>query len=254
MRIIKTSDIESDIPAVTSEQMREVDRLMIQEYGVELMQMMEHAGRNLAELVRRFLKGSVEDRLIVVAVGKGNNGGGGLVVARHLHNWGARVTVLLPPQKLKDMTLKQMNLLKKLVIDLKCGAEALEYLNKKKICIVIDALIGYSLSGPPRGWQGEMIKAINNLKIPVVSLDIPSGLDSTTGEIYNPCVRATLTMTLALPKKGLLVNGAEKVTGKIYLADIGVPGELYKKMGFSVGPLFAEETIISLEDIAEELA
>jgi NAD(P)H-hydrate epimerase len=237
------------IPVVTTEQMQDIDRRMIREYGIELIQMMENAGRNLAELVRRYLGGSVERSSIIVAVGKGNNGGGGLVAARHLHNWGAKITVLMPIHELKSMPDKQLRVLEKLRIDLKKGDEALTHLSNSQMDVVVDALIGYSLSGDPLGWIGEMIKAINNLNIPVISLDVPSGLDTTTGEIYNPCVKADLTMTLALPKTGLFVNGAEKVTGKIYLADIGVPLELYKKMGIVIGPLFAKDTIINITDI-----
>ncbi|MGQ9850748.1 MAG: NAD(P)H-hydrate epimerase, partial [Aggregatilineaceae bacterium] len=79
------------IPAITTAQMAEVDRLMIEEYGILLIQMMENAGRNLAEQARRMLGGDLTDRRIVVLCGAGNNGGGGMVAARHLHNRGARV-------------------------------------------------------------------------------------------------------------------------------------------------------------------
>ncbi len=86
----------SDIPFLTADQMREVDRLMIEEYGIELLQMMENAGRSLADLAReRFLDDNPRRRVVVLLAGAGGNGGGGLVAARRLHTWGARVHVLL---------------------------------------------------------------------------------------------------------------------------------------------------------------
>jgi len=100
------------IPVVNTAEMREVDRLMIEKYGIQLLQMMENAGRNLAELARRFLDGSVSGKQIIVVAGKGNNGGGVLVAARHLYNWGAQITVLLQTEELSGIPELQWNILK----------------------------------------------------------------------------------------------------------------------------------------------
>lgn len=105
----------SQIPIVTTEQMREVDRLMIEKYGIQLIQMMENAGHNLAKLTRRFLENSVVGKHILIACGKGGNGGGGFVAARHLYNWGAEVTVLIEAEDLlKNIPKIQWEILKTL--------------------------------------------------------------------------------------------------------------------------------------------
>ena len=135
-------------PALSTEQMREVDRLMIEAYGIELIQMMENAGRNLALLARRMLS-DVVDRSIVVLAGRGNNGGGGLVAARHLHNWGAWVQVLCsyPPQDYTGVPAHQLSTLQAMDVPLAWADEGWEL----PACdLVIDAIIGYGLRGDPR--------------------------------------------------------------------------------------------------------
>lgn len=237
----------SAIPVVTAAEMREVDRLMVEEYGVWLMQMMENAGRNLAELARRQLGGSVLGKDLIVAAGQGNNGGGGLVAARHLANWGAGVAVLLEGAGLSGVPALQWEILKRLPLEKRLAQDALSALTDYKGDLIIDALIGYGLAGPPRGWTACLIEAINDQNRPVIALDVPSGLDATTGEIYHPCIRATATLTLALPKAGLMKPGAREAVGALYLADIGVPETLYEKLGLAVGRLFARDAIIPVD-------
>ncbi len=234
------------IPALTAEQMRKVDQLTVEKYGIQLIQMMENAGRNLAELTRRWLGGSVQGRHVIVATGKGNNGGGGMVAARHLHHWGARVTVLLESERFSGTPRLQWEILKRLPLERKLAQAALELLAKCRGDVLIDALIGYGLSGPPRGWVARAIVAINALGIPVIALDVPSGLDATTGKIHQPCIRATATLSLALPKTGLMKPEAKDAIGRLYLADIGVPNVVYREMGIEVGPVFTHNAIISL--------
>ena len=121
-------------------------------------------------------------------------------------------------------------------------------LNKEAVPdLIIDGIIGYSLQGVPRGAAAEMINWVNRLETPVLSLDVPSGLDAGTGEIHSPAIHADATMTLALPKTGLRQTGAEYV-GELYLADIGVPPELYENplLRLQVGPIFQNEQIIRL--------
>jgi len=242
---IKVGGLE--IPAVTTGTMHEVDRLMMEKYGVRLLQMMENAGRNLAEAARRFLGGSVNGKKIAVIAGGGNNGGGGLAAARHLYNWGAQVAVLLKTQDLSGATEVQYDILKKLPVEVAAGDDALDLLPGAQPDMVIDAIIGYGLSGAPRGWAAGMIEAVNHLGVPVISLDVPSGLDATTGEVYDPCIRAAATVTLALPKTGLLSPEAREVVGELYLADIGVPDVLYRELGIGVPILFHHDTIIKLQ-------
>ncbi len=188
-----------NLPSLTTEQMADVDRLMIEEYGILLIQMMENAGRNLAEQARRMLGGCVTDRRIVVLCGAGNNGGGGMVAARHLHNRGANVSVKLvaDPARLKDVPAHQWRILR--VIDLTSQADP----DLAHADLIIDAMIGYGLTGNPRGDIAEWIERANTSGHPILALDTPSGLDTTSGIPGQPCIRATATLTLALPKMGL---------------------------------------------------
>ncbi len=229
------------LPAVTMAQMIEVDRLMIEEYGIVLMQMMENAGRQLAEQARRML-GSVVDRNIVVLCGAGNNGGGGMVAARHLHNRGANVGVKFVgnPDRSTDVSAHQYRILQKLRL---IAADDPDLTQAE---LIVDALIGYGLTSNPRGAIAEWIERANTAARPILALDTPSGLDATTGLPGSPCIRAAATMTLALPKTGLLVPGAKPFVGDLYLADIGVPPELYAhpSLGLTVGAIFAEDSII----------
>ncbi len=224
---------------LTTAQMVEVDRLMIEVYGIQLIQMMENAGRNLAELTRRMLGGQLSGRRIVILCGAGNNGGGGMVAARHLHNGGATVHIkLVADHYLKDIPAHQWRILTAM------GLATNDDPDLAKADLILDALIGYSLSGNPRGAAAEWIERVNASKRPVLALDTPSGLDTTTGIPAASCIHAKATMTFALPKTGLVTPQAQSFVGDLYVADIGVPPELYKRMGIIVDPIFSQETII----------
>ncbi|MBI3244677.1 MAG: NAD(P)H-hydrate epimerase [Chloroflexi bacterium] len=228
------------LPSLTTAQMADVDRLMIEEYSILLIQMMENAGRNLAEQARRMLDGQLAGRHIVVLCGAGNNGGGGMVAARHLHNRGASVRVKFvgDPARLKDVPAHQWRILQ--AMDLAKNDDP----DLAQADLIIDALIGYGLSGDPRRATAEWIVQANLSGRPILALDTPSGLDATTGVPGSPCIRANATLTLALPKAGLLQVNARHFVGGLYLADISVPPELYRRIGVEVGPLFAEDIVI----------
>lgn len=234
--------MRQNILAVTTAQMAEVDRLMIEEYGILLIQMMENAGRNLAEMARRMLNGQLAGRRIAVLCGAGNNGGGGMVAARHLHNRGADVHVkyVSEPGCLKDIPAHQWRILQAM------GLENDDDPDLARADLIVDALIGYGLTGDPRGPVAEWIERANGAHRPILSLDAPSGLDTTTGIPGHPCIRASATLTLALPKTGLLALSARPLVGDLYLADIGVPPELYRRLGLDLGPVFADDTIIRI--------
>lgn len=232
-----------DLPVLTTEQMVEVDRLMIEEWGITLLQMMENAGQKLAELARRQLGGSVQGARVAVLCGNGNNGGGGMVAARHMHNWGARVQAILArnEMQLKEIPAHQWQILKKMGIT---GSSA----GLSETDLILDALLGYGAKGNPRPPLADWIRHANESKRPILSLDAPSGLDTTTGMPGAPCVRASATLTLALPKKGLLTAQAKPFVGALYLADIGVPPELYAapSLGLQVNSPFGEGTLLKL--------
>lgn len=236
-----------EIPYLTADQMAEVDRLMVEEYGIHLIQMMENAGGQLAQLARnRFLEGNAVGKQVVLLVGSGGNGGGALVCARHLHNWGAEVTVVLrvAVQDLAGTIKHQGEILGQMGVEI----GAIEDIKKKpQWDLIVDGIIGYSLQGAPRGGAAEMIRWANGQKSPILALDLPSGLNASTGEALEPTIRAAATMTLALPKEGLR-RTRKDVVGELYLADIGVPPELYAlaPLNMEIGPLFAKKQILRL--------
>lgn len=234
--------------------MIEVDRLMINSYGISLLQMMENAGRNLAILAKKMLNNSVLYKRICVVVGNGNNGGGGLAAARHLSNWGAEVTVLVatPSASFKHAAARQLETVRQLPISVVFAGNQAEYIDWCSCQLVVDAIFGYGLNRTPEGLTSEIIQAINTLECPVLSLDAPSGLDTNHGHITNTIVRADATLTLALPKSGLIQNGAHSYVGQLYIGDISVPPLLYCQLGLEVEPLFAENPIVLYREVKLE--
>jgi NAD(P)H-hydrate epimerase len=221
-----------DVPALTTDQMREVDRAMIEDLHIELMQMMENAGRSLAELaLARFAPVT-----LTVLAGPGGNGGGGLVAARHLVNRGRIVSVVLSePDSLTPVPAHQADILARMGAVMATAPPEAD--------LVVDALIGYSLRDDPTGRAAALIQWANQQPAPVLALDAPSGLDVSTGIAGTPHIQATATLTLALPKVGLIDAPA---VGELYLADISVPAIIYQRLGLTPPNLFRDNVIISL--------
>lgn len=245
---------KTKIQSISTDQMREVDDLMINKYGIELIQMMENAGANLAEFTINLMDKNFENRNpknVVVACGLGNNGGGGMVASRHLSNRGLNVTVVLAgaEAKLKPIPLKQWNILKKLPIGMVIAnsSDTLGVFNEADL--IIDAIIGYGMHGELKGIPAHVIHEIlNSQNQKVVSLDAPSGLNTTTGDFNEKvCIRAYATMTLALPKTGLIQDNAKECVGELYVADISVPPVLYQSIGINYQSIFNESSIIKIK-------
>jgi NAD(P)H-hydrate epimerase len=234
--------VHMDVPALTTEQIVEVDWLMVSDYGIELIQMMENAGRSLAELTLRMLNASPSDQSVCVLCGRGNNGGGGMVAARHLHNRGVDVHAIRLGGELKDVPAKQWSILENI------GLQNEPYFDLSQADIILDALIGYGLQGDPRSEVAVWIEKANAAGKPILALDAPSGLDSTLGTASSPTVRADATLILALPKVGLMNASARPYVGNLYLADISVPPELYRKMGLEVQNFFEKDAIIKIRE------
>ncbi len=208
-----------EVPAVTAAQMREVDRIAVEETGPNLFQMMENAGRNLAELAIELA--GVRARILVLA-GPGGNGGGGICAARHLANHGVDVELcLVAPDRLGEVPAFQLKVFRA------SGGRELEGLPRDLPSLILDAIFGYSLSGAPRGKGADLIRWANQGGAPILALDLPSGLDATSGDAPGEVIRARWTMTLALPKSGL----HSEPTGELILADIGIPRGVYARMG-----------------------
>lgn len=219
------------LPALTELQMREVDRIAMEDFGLGVLQMMENAGRNLAlHAIENVDDPSAE---IVILAGSGGNGGGGISCARHLRNRGYRVRLFLTrdPSELRGSAGAQYQIVERAGLAATSASEAEERI--KHSALVIDALIGYSLKGAPSGATKDLIEMVNAFSERTLALDIPSGFDSTNGEIPGVAIQPHRTLTLALPKTGL-----RAVPGELYVADIGIPPEVYAPLGITLEPFF----------------
>ncbi len=236
------------VPYLTTEQMIEVDRAMIEDFKIELTQMMENAGHGLAHLAReRFLEGDPLGKRVTVMAGTGGNGGGVLVCARRLHNWGAGVKVLItkPGEGFAPVPAHQLRILRRMRVEVELPEIPIRGPSPD---LIVDGVIGYSLKGNPGGTAGELIRWANAQNSPILALDTPSGVDTTSGTVFDPAIEAAATMTLALPKEGLRAPGARAHVGELYLADIGVPPSLYAEptLGLRVGSIFSESDVVRL--------
>jgi NAD(P)H-hydrate epimerase len=237
------------IPVLTPDQMSRVDRIMADDFGVTVLQLMEVAGQGVAAWAReQFLAGNACGKRVLVLAGSGGNGGDGMVAARFLHGWGAHAVIWLSHEAatLQGAAAHQLRALRTLDLPIHPPLEpdrpwpgALPDAD-----LIVDALLGFGLSGPPSGPAARLIDAANAHPAPVLAVDLPSGLDARTGAPYDPCIRADATLTLALPKTGLLAAAARPVLGELAVADIGIPPEVYARVGIHVEPLFGEQSIV----------
>jgi NAD(P)H-hydrate epimerase len=224
VRFVTETRIE--VPAISSAQMREVERIALEETGSNLHQMMENAGRNLALLGLELLGGAWRGRKVVVLAGAGGNGGGGICAARHLANHGADVRLYLAaPQRLGGVPSFQRK-----IFQSTSGREleATE-LGQSEPGLIFDALIGYSLRAAPEGPVVDAIQWANASGAPIPALDVPSGVNADDGGTPGMFIRPRWTMTLALPKTGLL----SERTGELFLAHIGIPDGTYRRIGLN---------------------
>ena len=237
-----------EIPSLTTEQMKQVDSLAVKFFGLDILQLMENAGRNVAETARLFL-GKLRGKEITILCGKGNNGGDGLVAARWLINWGAKIKVILAchPDELSENNRAQLGVLRSMFADVLHLIHSYQYEDAiKRADLIIDGLIGYGIQGDPQGLCAKLIEFTNQNAKKVLAIDIPSGLNPDTGEPYKPCIKADATITFCLPKRGLLEKSARDFVGKIYLGDIGIPTEVFEKMGLKIPKTFEKESLIKL--------
>lgn len=228
------------VPAVTAEQMREVDRIAVEETGPNLYQMMENAGRNLALLAIEFLGSNWTAAKVLVLAGSGGNGGGGICAARHLANQGCKVGLCLSD----SARLKGVPAFQRKVFQSARGREIeIAALPNERVDLVLDALIGYGLQASPKGAVANLLCWANGVKAPILSLDVPSGIDATTGFSLGEHIRPRWTMTLALPKTGLLPDQ----TGELFLADLGIPESVYRRLGLDYMAPFGGRSWVRLD-------
>ncbi len=212
---------------VTAGQMQSIDRRAIDKYGIPGLVLMENAGRECAERIWQKYS-AMPDGKILIFVGKGNNGGDGMVIARHLLNKGAEVRVFLLAKhsELKGDAKTHADAAFSMEAHIREVDESkLKYLDHSlRHCrIVVDALFGSGLTRPVEGIYEKVVDKINQFENYVVAVDIPSGIDSDSGQIMGPYIKADLTVALAQYKRSHLLHPAAEAMGEIQLADIGIP-------------------------------
>ncbi|MBN1688508.1 MAG: NAD(P)H-hydrate epimerase [Candidatus Omnitrophica bacterium] len=214
--------------SVSAAEMRELDRRAIEEFGIPSLLLMENAGRGISEVIHRNYHG----KRICILVGKGNNGGDGLVVARHLWNHDFQVLVLLfaDPEKLNPDPAVNYGIVSKMMIPCEVVTEKTDHAWLRgyfeRSDVVVDALFGVGLSQPLTGIFEMGVKLANEIAKSVVAVDIPSGLDADTGEVLGCAMKATLTATLGLPKHGLFQGEGPRYAGRVCVVDIGLPKQI----------------------------
>jgi NAD(P)H-hydrate epimerase len=208
---------------VTRAEMREIDRLAVERHGIAVEVLMENAGRAVAEAVAE--RASPVSPVVVVC-GGGNNGGDGFVAARLLAERGFEVEVLATQKSYDPSTATGRNW-ERAVGEL----EFVGRLKRRPMAVLVDALFGTGLSREVKGRERGLIEEMNALDrrwFPVVSVDIPSGLDADTGRPLGAAVEASVTVTMGLPKAGFRAPGAKRYVGELVVAEIGFPAELLK--------------------------
>ncbi|MDB5319974.1 MAG: nnr 1 [Phycisphaerales bacterium] len=214
------------IVRLTRRQVREVDRRAIENYGIPGIVLMENAARGAAEVAWEMLDRRPQN--VTIICGGGNNGGDGLAIARHLHNHGANVQVLLAidPEKYIGDAAINWRIVQSMGLDVAGSEDAAELVSPLAASMIIDALFGTGLTQPPRADAQALIQRMNASTLPILSIDLPSGLDCDTGEPLDACVRATQTVTFVAEKAGFANPESRHFTGDITIVDIGCPREL----------------------------
>lgn len=249
-----------DVPTVTASQMAEVDRVAIHEYGIAIEMLMENASAAVATAARVLLD-DVEGKRIVCLAGSGNNGGDALGTARRLHGWGAEVSCVLsaPVERVGPTTRTQYEILRRLrVVVSTPGLRAAATEGRSEASptgasdapglaeadLIVDGLLGYSVRGSPRGRVEGLIVEANRSRAPILAIDVPSGLDPDTGEPLGVAIRAACTVTLALPKAGIVRGPARSLVGELLLADIGIPAAAYERFGIDARRCFVSGDLV----------
>lgn len=215
-------------PTITTAEMARADRATIEDLGIPIAALMENAGRQVAAVARMLLGGSVARRRIVAICGRGNNGGDGLAAVRHLYGWGAdaRAVVCGDPETLRELPATQRDALRAMGVRVaRFDPDGPDEVTDAEL--LIDALLGYSATGPPRDEIAECIRVADRSRVPILAVDLPSGIDPDAGTPLGVTIRARCTVTLAFPKRGLVAPAAAPLVGELVLADIGIPAAAY---------------------------
>jgi hydroxyethylthiazole kinase-like uncharacterized protein yjeF len=214
--------------SMTKDVARSIDRLARRELGMPTLVLMENAGRSIAEAALEMLKNPGK---VVIFCGKGNNAGDGFVAARHLLSQGVDIEVYLAAEydTIKNEARVNLDILKALGLGINevVDRKALDRIELTECSLIIDALFGVGLSGEIRGIYRDIISLVNNSKIPVLSIDIPSGLDADTGRVLGVCIEADKTVTFVSKKPGMTIGCGPACCGQIITCDIGFPSGFF---------------------------
>jgi len=223
------------VKIVTVNQMRQIEEDCVR-IGISVSALMENAGKAVAEEVKKIL-GTFDRQRILILIGPGNNGGDGLVAARYLHDWGAKVSLYLFSQRpVDDANFKLVQERDITYIDI-TQDENMGKLSEILLSTdtIIDALFG---TGKSRALRDTFLQALGTVgkakkkrpDLRIIALDLPSGLDADTGAVDPACLYADYTITLGFPKPGLLNSPGKERVGKLTVVDIGIPSYLTKRV------------------------
>ncbi len=218
---------------VTAEEMQRIDKTTIEEIGIPGMVLMENAGRAVAEKIMDLVPEPTSQ--VWIFSGKGNNGGDGFVIARYLSESGypVRVWLLAEPGGFMGDAAIHLHVIQNLGLCIQHiqDIQELDSLPWEEADLMVDAVFGTGLRGPVRGFAVDVIESINRCSCPVIAVDIPSGLNADTGVAEGSCIHATHTITIGLPKRGLLFS---PYVGRWEVVDIGFPDAVVQQQGIQV--------------------
>lgn len=212
---------------LTARQAKAIDTKVRKEVGISTLVLMENAGKAITEEAIKIIYNKNKPK-VAIFCGKGNNGGDGFVAARHFLIRGIKPDIFLAGKVSQVRDEARLNLeillkIKQKIIEAK--KEDLHLVKSKvaKCDLIIDALLGVGLSGRVRGIYQDLIGIINLSKAYILSVDIPSGLDATTGKALGYCIKADKTVTFMAKKRGMVTGGGSKYCGRILVKDLGIP-------------------------------
>lgn len=226
---------------VTAGEMTALEQIAIHEYGIDGLLLMENAARSFCDALETEW-GNFHGKTVAVFCGKGNNGGDGFAISRHLANRGASVTVIIGfnPAELKADAKKNFDIIKKMQLSIIPFAD----MPKSRYDIVIDALLGTGFHGVATGDMAQMIESVNTSGERIASVDVPSGASCSDGKVDGVCVKADVTVTFCLAKPGHYLYPAKEYCGKVVVTDISIPKNIvnnFPAMAYTLDETLAEE-------------
>jgi len=238
----------AEIPSVSVAQMREIQRAAQEDLGYDILQITEGAGRSIAQLALAMLGGRGSGQRVVILAGGGNKGGAGLCAARYLVNWGVAAEPVFGEieSEMSFATRRQLNTLRAIgVVERDEGMSEIDLEDRLSgSVLIIDALIGFGLEGPPTGLAAALTELGVASGRPTLAVDMPTGVSATTGEVHSPAIRAMTTLMLDLPKIGILEPRCRPWVGELYLADLGIPRMIHERLGIRTNGHFSEGPIV----------